>query len=457
MRCINLSLFIRLCGLCLVAAWTVAAGTQATAEPFSANTSQGPRFQLPTVAEGRPLRLVTQARTGTATKQQGITPSVETSAVPLRGAPPPMPTAVSATEGNGQVTVSWQPVAGAVSYNIYYATDLSVSKTTGIKVANVQSPAVIAGLTNKVDYFLVVTSLNEFGESSNSPSASATPLASKPVHALILIPAGPFQMGDNLGDIPHNPPRQFNYALPVHTVHLDTFYIDRYETTYDLWKEVYDWAIAKGYSFDRPGTSGSNGNGTNMPVTGVSWYDVVKWLNARSEKEKRVPVYYTDAARSAVYRTGRVDITNDWVNWKANGYRLPTEAEWEKAARGGLAGKRYPWGDELGVGNGNDKMGRTTSVGVYPPNGYELYDMAGNVFEWVWDWGSAGEGYKWASDPIANPRGPAAPPSGTQPTRIRRGGGFAYGSRYLSCFERMFRVPTYTAPYFGFRAASNQP
>jgi sulfatase modifying factor 1 len=280
---------------------------------------------------------------------------------------------------------------------------------------------------------------------SRIPGTPATPLPDLPKPGFVRIPAGPFQMGDNLDGTA--------YALPVHAVDVDEFFIDRYETTYTLWKEVYDWAVANGYGFDHAGRNGSSGEGNNQPVVEINWYDAVKWLNARSEREGRTPVYYTDNARTMVYKTGHVDLTNAQVKWSADGYRLPTEAEWEKAARGGLEGKRYPWGDELGTGKANDDLGHTVPVGSYEPNGFGLYDMAGNVFEWVWDWGSEGQAYNWAVDGAKNPHGPDSSDAGR---RIRRGGGYQYGSQYLKCANRMFRVPTYSAPYFGFRSATNR-
>jgi formylglycine-generating enzyme required for sulfatase activity len=370
--------------------------------------------------------------------------SFEACAIPM--AAPLIPTGVSAAEGNRQVTVTWTPAIGATSYNIYYATSSSVSKKSGIKISGLQgSSYTVHPLENKTPYYFVVTAVNAGGESGDSPWTMATPLEKAPRPGLVRIPAGPFRMGDNLD--------KTGYALPVHTVDVDEFYIDKYETMYTLWKEVHDWAVAQGYKFDSAGQNGSSGKGNNLPVTMVSWYDAVKWLNARSEKEGRTPLYYVDDAHTDVYRLGRINLTNAQVKWEADGYRLPTEAEWEKAARGGVEGRRYPWGDELGTGNANDNMGGAVPVGIYPANGYGLYDMAGNVFEWVWDWGSERQAYDWAVDGAKNPRGPD---SSDTDTRIRRGGGYTYGSQYLKCSGRMFRTPTYTAPYFGFRSASNK-
>lgn len=370
--------------------------------------------------------------------------SFEASATPVDA--PLIPTGVTAQEGNGWVKVTWTPSAGATFHNIYYATSSAVSRENGTKIANISGRSyTVRHLKNKTPYYFVVTAANAAGESSESPWVMATPLAKPPKPGLVRIPTGPFRMGDNLD--------QTSYALPVHTVDLDEFYIDRYETLYTLWKEVYDWAVVHGYKFDNAGSNGSLGKGNNLPVVMVSWYDAVKWLNARSEKEGRTPVYYVDDRHTKVYRAGRADLTNAQARWGADGYRLPTEAEWEKAARGGLVGKRYPWGDELETGMANDDMGNTVPVGIFAPNGYGLYDMAGNVFEWVWDWGSEKQAYDWAADGEKNPRGPDSSDNGT---RVRRGGGFKYGSHQLKCSGRMFRVPTYTAPYFGFRSARNR-
>jgi formylglycine-generating enzyme required for sulfatase activity len=466
--------------------WSPSAGatSQATSYDVYYATSPGviPRnatkvanaFSPRTVA---PLKLgVTYYFVVTASNEYGESaPSFEVSATPAPAGPPLTPNDVTAVlKGDGRVVLSWPQVPGAISYNVYYQTRFPASRRSPQRILNVASsdPVVsttLEGLSNRTAYFFAVTALNGSGESTESRNVSATPLAAAdelepPSKRMVLIPAGPFEMGDTLD--------RTLYAQPVHTVNLDAFYIDRYETTYDLWREVYNWALQHGYKFDNPGLNGSNGIGTNMPVTVVNWYDVVKWLNARSEKEGRTTVYYTDATQTTVYRTGRIDLQNACVRWSANGFRLPTEAEWEKAARGGLKGMRYPWGNELAphkANYGRDRTGNPSgiafSVGLYTPNGYGLYDMAGNVHEWVWDWGSMEMtdpmgGYRWVLDgqgrlplvPLSNPYGPD---KGV--TRVRRGGGYAEGEAPLKVFERVFRSPNYLGPYFGFRSASSSP
>jgi len=277
---------------------------------------------------------------------------------------------------------------------------------------------------------------------------------------LVLIPAGSFQMGDNIDG---------EADAPVHTVYVSAFYMDQTDVTEALWAQVYNWAITHGYSFDKSSSAyDAYTKGPDFPVVEMNWYDCVKWCNARSEMEGLTPAYYMSDAQTTVYRSGDFDLDNGAVNWGA-GYRLPTEAEWEKAARGGLSGQRFPWGNtiswsqanyygdprsldldgptyDLAVTYGYDPAFSggapyTSPVNYFAPNGYGLYDMAGNSLQWCWDWyGTYGSG--------SDPRGPT-----TGPGRVLRGGAWDYNA--LSCrsaFHDYYSHPVYYYLDFGFRS-----
>jgi len=166
------------------------------------------------------------------------------------------------------------------------------------------------------------------------------------------------------------------------------FCIGKTEVTWGDWKTIRDWAVNNGYS---DLASVGTGTGDNYPVENVSWYDVVKWCNARSEKEGKIPVYQVNGE---TYKTGQsVPVTTS-----ANGYRLPTEAEWEWAARGGRQthGYTYSGSNDLNtVGWYVDNSANAThEVGTKAANELGLSDMSGNVWEWCWDLWSSGNAYR---------------------------------------------------------------
>ncbi len=269
----------------------------------------------------------------------------------------------------------------------------------------------------------------------------------------VRIAAGEFKMGNASGDsdawISDNAP-------PV-TVYVGEFHIATHLVTWGLWNSVRSWAENNGYNDIGVGA----GKATNHPVYSISWWDAVKWCNARSEKEDLMPVYQNPDG--SVFKNG---MSAPVADWEANGYRLPTEAEWEKAARGGIAGKRFPLGnviqhDDANFHNSGDEAYASGSIGYHPkystggrpftspvgsfqPNDHGLYDMAGNLWTWCWDWfadGSYTEGAR-------NPKGPN---SGTE--KALRGGSWLFPAGSCRVANRSSNIPALRNEHTGFRPA----
>jgi serine/threonine-protein kinase len=225
---------------------------------------------------------------------------------------------------------------------------------------------------------------------------------------MVYVPAGPFEMGSNDGD---------SDEKPVHTVNLDAFWIDQTEVT----NAMYALCVQAGLcSPPSNNTYYINSTYAFHPVVHVSWLQA-----------------------------------NRYCAWA--GDRLPSETEWEKAARGGLEGKKYPWGDEsptcqAGARNGAQYggcNGRTKPIKTFQPNGYGLYDMAGNVWEWVADWYDSDY---YSNSPSSNPTGPS---SGQY--RVLRGGSSNYDSSYIRSTYRYRYSPDYSDYLLGFRCARSSP
>jgi formylglycine-generating enzyme required for sulfatase activity len=215
---------------------------------------------------------------------------------------------------------------------------------------------------------------------------------------MVLVPAGEFLMGSNDGAYDEKPP---------HRVYLDAFSIDKYETTNALYKRFMDATGRPAPSY----WSDGNFNGASQPVVGVSWGDA-------------------DA----------------YCRWA--GKRLPTEAEWEKVARG-TDGRKYPWGEQWDAtrANAENRLGKTVPVGSHASGAspYGAQDMAGNAWEWVADW--YGSTY-YRNSPERNPEGPD---SGT--SRVLRGGSWLNYPRSLRSAFRLYFTPDFRSHYLGFRCA----
>ena len=240
---------------------------------------------------------------------------------------------------------------------------------------------------------------------------------------MVLIPAGEFEMGTDNGEHPNE--------RPAHTVHLDAFYMDIYEVTNAQYKAFLD-------------------------------------ANPQWQKDK-IPREFHDGVylrfwEGNTYPEGKADYPVVYVSWYAAmayaqwaGKRLPTEAQWEKAARGGLIEKAYPWGDTIDAARANyaRHINEQIPIGEYAPNGYGLYDMAGNVSEWCLDEYDADF---YALAPRENPFSGGTPEATIknfkkviEKKRVLRGGCWSDHGAFLRVAYRHYGAQNYTSVFCGFR------
>ena len=228
---------------------------------------------------------------------------------------------------------------------------------------------------------------------------------------VVHVPGGSFQMGGTILD-----------ELPVHTVMLSAFSIGKYEVTQALYESVM-------------GNNPSEFRGGDLPVESVTWYDAIEFCNKLSEREGLQPAY-------------KVNGKNVEWNRNADGYRLPTEAEWEYAAKGGNGSPgnyRYAGSNDAdSVAWHEDNCRKhTLPVGKKAPNDLGIYDMSGNVSEWCWDWDG-----EYLSGAQTNPVG-ASSGSG----RVLRGGSWNEPVVYIRSASRDSSDPGSMSTDKGFRLA----
>jgi len=260
--------------------------------------------------------------------------------------------------------------------------------------------------------FRLEDALIDAGNLEEEPAFRASVAA---MEGFVFVEGGTFRMGsirgDGRGDVAER---------PLHTVTVKSFNMGKYPVTQKEWIAIM-------------GVNPSYFKGDDRPVEQVSWYDAVEYCNYLSLNEGLTPAYIIKG-------------TNVTWNRNAKGYRLPTEAEWEYAARGGNESpENYTYSGsndakEVAWYSGNSD-GRTRDVGMKKPNSLGLYDMSGNVWEWCWDWyGSYSGGIQ---------HDPSGPPSGSN--RIGRGGGWNNSAQFVRSTYRYSSPPATQGSLLGFR------
>ncbi|MDR2742566.1 MAG: SUMF1/EgtB/PvdO family nonheme iron enzyme [Treponema sp.] len=386
--------------------------------------------------------------------------------------PPAIPEGLALESGDGRLYASWQPAAGAAEYRLYWSGTETLPAEPGMTTS--VTSAVITGLTNDREYTVWVKAVNSAGESGLSDPAKGTPAARALPGQYIdfaNISGGTVTGSDTYAiivTVPTDPPGYTNAGtssvrkglfVEGRTVSIEPFAMAKYETTQDLWFAVQDWALGRGYQFQNKKNALSEANKIK-PVVGISWRDAIVWCNAYSEMAELEPVYRDGSGVVLKDSRNANACDNAAMDKTKNGFRLPTEAEREFAARGGDP-SQVDWSYLYAGGNDADTVAwhhgnsayQTKTVGAKSANRLGIHDLSGNVQEWCWDW------MNYAVDVTAATPVDGADYSGTSPLANQKpfNGGGVGSNVTLSCVAyRWGFAPNYTDDYVGFRVVRKQ-
>jgi len=358
------------------------------------------------------------------------------SACPVINRPPREPKLVSPTNGS-EVQSTWvilqwsceEPDYDSIKYDIYLGKNANPSTIIqrNFEPSDSTIRYIVLSLDKGATYYWKVVAYDDKGSSRNGPVWKFTTSAIPGVR----VEKGSFTMGDTWGDgdIGEKPTHKVTFTYD--------FYIGKYEVTF----AEYD-AFCESTGKSKPSDYYGGWGREIRPVIYVSWWDAIAYCNWLSGKEK-IPKAY-DNNGNLLDKDGRVTIDPS----KVVGYRLPTEAEWEYAARGGNKSEGYKY-------SGSDNVNEVAwvwqtgpeEVGNKAPNELGIYDMSGNVWEWCSDWYG-----NYSSSAQTNPYNSTAGSS-----RVYRGGGFRSHDWYARVASRSSNSPSFTRINLGFRIARTVP